>query len=352
MSIQVNVSHLRQEGQILMVFKEISAIKKLQSTKNKEKFTNIFINSTAHNIFTPINGLLGIAELIEREVTQVSQASQYVKLMKNCIYHLYYTTQNIIEHSRLRLKQQTNDVKEIYLKSLVQQVSRIFDQDAQKKNINYHLQLENEDIKFLIDQSKASLVFYNILSNAFKYTDSFKISDDNINQQGLGLGLSVSSQICNQLGGKLFVENSEVNIGSKFAFIIPVQTTHKEELQYIEQDDSNFRQNLQENQNVQLFLDQANTEMMHQSYLSQDFQISENERHNIDQINQFNFELNMSVCIIEQSLITFGTLVQTNFNGFEHGRVRWSIDNSNYQKRLQQIFQSRYVQNICSYCDS
>jgi nitrogen-specific signal transduction histidine kinase len=47
--------------QVLFVFKEVSSYKKLQYEKTKEKFTNLFLNTTAHNLFTPINGLIGIS---------------------------------------------------------------------------------------------------------------------------------------------------------------------------------------------------------------------------------------------------------------------------------------------------
>eukprot|EP00347_Sterkiella_histriomuscorum_P004472 403360335 len=342
-----------------MVFKEISAIKKLQNTKNKEKFTNIFINSTAHNIFTPINGLLGIAELIEREVTHVSQAAQYVKLMKNCINHLYYTTQNIIEHSRFRLKQQVNELKEVHICHLIRQVTQIFDKDALKKKITFSLMMD-QNSKFLIDQSKVSLIFYNILSNAFKHTEqgqitveakiigiqalidiqskidqalqdqlydftmndqlieqkylyvsvmdtgtgltevspdklfnlfsSFKISEENINQQGLGLGLSISSLICKQLEGKLFVEYSKYTQGYKFAFIIPVIIIQ----QNLEQ--SFFDEN-------QFLSNHRSLHMLSQIEIEECY-ASETEKNNHSQIQQYEFQLSILTHCDDERLAT------------------------------------------------
>jgi len=59
-SVELNVVRMKQERQILFLFKDISTFKKLQKSKTREEFTNVFINSTAHNIFTPINGMLGV----------------------------------------------------------------------------------------------------------------------------------------------------------------------------------------------------------------------------------------------------------------------------------------------------
>ena len=67
-----------------------------------------------------------------------------------------------------------------------------------------------------------------------------KVSSDNVNQQGLGLGLSISSLICKgvidihcilgeQLNAKLFVEYSKVKKGSKFGLIIPIKVIQIED---------------------------------------------------------------------------------------------------------------------------
>jgi hypothetical protein len=56
MTVQKEVS----TSQCLVLFKEVSSYQQLKKTQTKEKFTQVLINSTAHNLFTPINGILGI----------------------------------------------------------------------------------------------------------------------------------------------------------------------------------------------------------------------------------------------------------------------------------------------------
>ncbi|CDW71304.1 multi-sensor hybrid histidine kinase [Stylonychia lemnae] len=212
-SLQVSVSYIWQDERILIVFKEISTLKKLQKIKNREQFTNIFINSTAHNIFTPINGLIGISQLIQKEVGHLPQALKYLHLMRKCIFDLYYCTQNILEHSKIRLKQFTTDLKEKSHQDIYSKVVNLFENDINQKNLQFNLNIQNKTSKILIDDERFSLILYNLLSNAIKHTEQvsvkdtgqgisandcselfnpfrkFKISNDNINQQGLGLGL-------------------------------------------------------------------------------------------------------------------------------------------------------------------
>lgn len=51
---------------------------------------------------------------------------------------------------------------------------------------------------------------------------------NNINQQGIGLGLTVSNQICQKLGGNLFIERSEPHKGSKFTFYLPTKLCERQ----------------------------------------------------------------------------------------------------------------------------
>jgi hypothetical protein len=49
---------LDDESQVLFLFKEVSMYNKLNKAKTTEKFSNILINSIAHNLFTPLNALI------------------------------------------------------------------------------------------------------------------------------------------------------------------------------------------------------------------------------------------------------------------------------------------------------
>ena len=56
--IELNIVKLNSDSQVLFLFKEISIYDKLSKAQVTEKFTNMLINSVAHNLFTPLNALI------------------------------------------------------------------------------------------------------------------------------------------------------------------------------------------------------------------------------------------------------------------------------------------------------
>jgi len=72
--------------------------------RTKEKFTNLFLNTTAHNLFTPINGLIGLSQLLEGECFGNTAALKHIAMVNNCLQGLVFTAHNIMELSKLRLK--------------------------------------------------------------------------------------------------------------------------------------------------------------------------------------------------------------------------------------------------------
>jgi len=50
--------------------------------------------------------------------------------MRNCIFNLYYTTQNILEHSKIRLKQFIADARPEELKLYIDDLLDLFVDDA------------------------------------------------------------------------------------------------------------------------------------------------------------------------------------------------------------------------------
>ncbi|CDW79185.1 multi-sensor hybrid histidine kinase [Stylonychia lemnae] len=332
-SIEINIVQFEQDSQILLLFKEIGAFKKLQKSKTREQFTNVFINSTAHNIFTPINGMIGVQQLLERTVSGNREAMQYCNLMNICLQNLIFNTKNIIELSKIRLKKSVQKLEEIKLDSVLNEITNLFSQEISMKQIQINKSIQSVILNnnLLIDHEKLSLVLFNILSNAFKYTQSgfialsakvvtyrelqlkileeqdesveydlgsnlndnsiliqsspssqqlddyrqqciqsilkngsmgmqylsfsvidtgigmdqtntrqlfnlfgkVKLSDEQISQQGMGLGLTVSNLICEDLGGKLFLEWTLPGKGSKFQLYLPVQINNDQSSQFL-----------------------------------------------------------------------------------------------------------------------
>ena len=56
--IELNIVKLDDDSQVLFLFKEISIFNKLSKAKTTERFSNLLINSIAHNLFTPLNALI------------------------------------------------------------------------------------------------------------------------------------------------------------------------------------------------------------------------------------------------------------------------------------------------------
>ncbi len=54
-----------------------------------------------------------------------------------------------------------------------------------------------------------------------------KLSEKRVNQAGLGLGLTVSHMICQNLGGRLILAQTAEGRGSKFLVILPVEDDFK-----------------------------------------------------------------------------------------------------------------------------
>ena len=68
-TIELNMVKLDNDSQVLFLFKEVSIYNRLSKARTTERFTNLLINSIAHNLFTPLNALIHLnktmAELIE-----------------------------------------------------------------------------------------------------------------------------------------------------------------------------------------------------------------------------------------------------------------------------------------------
>ena len=75
---------LDDESQVLFLFKEVSMYNKLNKAKTTEKFSNILINSIAHNLFTPLNALIQLNKNMADNANRNKEVSEKNVQMIGC----------------------------------------------------------------------------------------------------------------------------------------------------------------------------------------------------------------------------------------------------------------------------
>ena len=98
--IEVNIVKLDDKSQVLFLFKEVSIYNKLNKARTTEKFSNILLNSIAHNLYTPLNALIQLNK--NMAYSKIEQGKESVRMVGICLQQLVFTTHNILEMSKIK----------------------------------------------------------------------------------------------------------------------------------------------------------------------------------------------------------------------------------------------------------
>jgi len=233
---------------------------------NKAK--SYFLANMSHEIRTPMNGIIGFTELLKNTPLS-SEQKEYVEIIEKSSDNLLNIINNILDLSKL----ESNKVE---LEHVIFETAKEFDSTidtfavvAAEKNIELNYFLDPEiSPKLKGDPTKLKEILTNLLNNAIKFTESggeidveikksFKVQDDNrvwiefsvsdtgigmskeqlkrifepfmqadssVNRKygGTGLGLTITKQYIELLGGELKVESKE-GVGSTFYYTLPIE---------------------------------------------------------------------------------------------------------------------------------
>jgi len=228
-----------------------------------------FLANISHEFRTPLNAILGFAELM-REKPDVLQKEKGAKYVENIIAggnRLLNMINDLLSIAKTEAGKMKLHIEKASASELCKTVVSHFSALTRKKKIKVKLSID-EDMPFLTtDAGKVQQILYNFLSNAVKFTPSrgrieiraqmtdeknvriavedtgcgiaeadkeeifekFRQADGSITRRsaGSGLGLAISKELATMLAGDIGLE-SEVGKGSSFWLEVPVSLSAQE----------------------------------------------------------------------------------------------------------------------------
>jgi len=239
----------------------------VEKAQESERLKSAFLANLSHEIRTPLNGILGFSELLSEDENLTETQQQYLQIIRKNSDNLLSLINDIIDISIIEAKQIKINIAEFNLIDLFNGLESLFKSLGIKNNSEIEIRFVNTEFtnfNIKTDQLRLNQILVNLIGNSLKFTekghvffgfntlteqnnkflkfyvkdtgigidtslteiifDRFRQIDDGNTRKygGVGLGLSISKNLVNLLGGEIWLE-SELGKGSTFYFTIPIE---------------------------------------------------------------------------------------------------------------------------------
>ena len=277
-------SETGQPQEVLGIASDITARKQFELELEQAKVAadranqakSNFLAKMSHELRTPLNVILGFTQLMQRHQSLPSEISHHLQTVYYSGEHLLTLINNILDLSKIESGRMELTPSACDLNDLLEGLDRMFRVKVKSTDLQWAIERDPELPRYvLVDGGKLREVLTNLLSNAFKFTQggtvclkvkceaspksstsqeqsmiSFAVVDTGSGiaaedletifqpfvqakstaskERGTGLGLTISYQFVEVMGGHLSVQ-STLGEGSSFSFTIPVVVTNADE---------------------------------------------------------------------------------------------------------------------------
>ncbi|CAM2896775.1 response regulator [Vibrio mytili] len=226
-----------------------------------DKLKDEFLATTSHELRTPLHGMVGIAETLVSGANGAIPASQKYQLdiIIKSGQRLANLVDDLLDYHKMRYGSMDIHKSAVSLASATRLVLELSSHLLGNKTIRIINQVPADLSAVSADPQRLEQVLYNLIGNAIKYTSEGKIvisasvvddhvrvqvvdtgqgipsehlehifepliqagQDESRYRQGAGLGLSISRQLIELMGGSLYV-SSQPMVGTTFSFTLPL----------------------------------------------------------------------------------------------------------------------------------
>ncbi len=234
-----------------------------EKAEKSDNLKSIFLTNMSHDLRTPMNAIIGFAELLKEDGILKTDKQEYLDLISRNGENLLNLINDIIDISKIEAGKIKSKIAKCPLNLLLNELEKNFNQIKTLKG--------NSDVKIFFDKTniiddliihtdpfRLKQILSNLIGNAIKFTNEgfiefsykllpnrfleFYVKDTGIGiskkdlpaifnryeqvkpsdspEVGTGLGLAITNSLVKLLGGKPHVESKE-NEGSTFYFTIP-----------------------------------------------------------------------------------------------------------------------------------
>ena len=259
-----------REGRI-SAFQEHQAhlIEELEAARDKAAAANeaksSFLGVISHELRTPMNGVLGAAQLLGATRLEGTQR-EYLSIIRNSGDNLLSLLNDILDMTKIEAGKMTFETVDVSIDDLAKRITGPFEAQAAAKGLGFE-QITEGDIPSVVrgDPLRVCQVLHNLLSNAVKFTDEgvvtfrtrgsrvapnrvrfdFMVTDTGSGIAkadldllfepftqvdasstrrfgGTGLGLTIARRMTNIMGGDISI-SSEVGSGSTFTMTVEAE---------------------------------------------------------------------------------------------------------------------------------
>ena len=131
-----------------------------------------FLNNMSHDIRTPMNVILGYAQLMENELKGkgMPEMLEHLEKLQQSGNLLLAIINNVLDMAKIESGRMELDENYCRIEAVWKSLFAVFDEKARKKNIALHYTMNVEHEHVLTDVTKVKEILVNILSNSIKYT--------------------------------------------------------------------------------------------------------------------------------------------------------------------------------------